>query len=105
MGADGEIEMFLHGVKHHYIEVRKNEKLNKLIELLRIFSSKKVMIFLKSSEICATLVGILELANLSAKIYTGNTAEDEQQSEDVEKVITKPNLLHFKYFTHLDQIS
>lgn len=75
---ENESKLTLHGLKQYYIELKANEKIKKLIDLIDALDFNQVIIFVKSVQYAIKLAEILNKNTIPSKAIHSQVQQEER---------------------------
>lgn len=75
---ENESKLTLHGLKQYYVELKANEKIKKLIDLIDVLAFNQVIIFVKSVQYAIKLAEILNKNMFPSKAIHGQIPQEER---------------------------
>jgi len=75
---ENESKLTLHGLKQYYVELKANEKIKKLIDLIDVLAFNQVIIFVKSVQYATKLAQILNDNMFPSKAIHGKIPQEDR---------------------------
>jgi len=75
---ESESKLTLHGLKQYYVELKADEKIKKLIDLIDALTFNQIIIFVKSVAYAIKLAEILNNNALPSKAIHSGLSQDER---------------------------
>lgn len=75
---ESESKLTLHGLKQYYVELKADEKIKKLIDLIDALDFNQIIIFVKSVAYAIKLAEILNKNSLPSKAIHSGLSQDER---------------------------
>jgi len=75
---ENESRLTLHGLKQYYVELKADEKIKKLMELIDSLEFNQIIVFVKSVAYAIKLAEILNKASLPSKAIHSKLSQEER---------------------------